>query len=384
MQIETHPDGVTLDRPAIVIRGAKLALGSPADSAADGISSQVCPKCGQSGFNCCSYADKSELSEESLSLYRGMMSRDDDSTERTPLEPAPASGEEDQTTPHSSKETTSEADGLTANAVPPGEEPESTGEHSGNSSDHAPEEEAESSTPGATPDGELNEEEQQEVEQLQQRDREVRQHEQAHTAAAGHLAVGGPNFEYKSGPDGRRYATEGDVKIAVGSGNSPEEKARNAHQAERAALAPAEPSAQDRKVASEARKVAAEAEREITEKHASEAGSQSPASSSTSGSVEKPESDHGLEGAKQPDHEAKGSKPDESGTSSSSSPLTDSFGATASTPTGESQNSDPTDATANVFGRVADAYRQNSYATPQLARALDAEMFLGGLVHATA
>lgn len=99
----------------------------------------------------------------------------------------------------------------------------------------------------------LSEEETRKVEQLENRDREVRSHEQAHMAAAGSLAKGGPTYEYKRGPDGKQYATSGEVQIdsSVASGN-PEAAIAKAQQIRRAALAPADPSGQDRAVAAQA------------------------------------------------------------------------------------------------------------------------------------
>ena len=105
-------------------------------------------------------------------------------------------------------------------------------------------------------------EEQQEVAQLQARDLEVRAHEQAHHAAAGELATGGPSFETETGPDGRAYAVGGEVPIELRSGASPEETIRLAQQAQRAALAPAQPSAQDQAVAAQAAQRVAEARAE--------------------------------------------------------------------------------------------------------------------------
>lgn len=113
--------------------------------------------------------------------------------------------------------------------------------------------------------GELTEEEEQQVQELRDRDREVRAHENAHKAAAGGLARGGPVYEYQTGPDGRRYAVGGHVNIAVGEGRTPEETLQNATQARRAALAPAEPSGQDRAVAAQAAQLAAEARQQISE-----------------------------------------------------------------------------------------------------------------------
>ena len=58
-----------------------------------------------------------------------------------------------------------------------------------------------------------NSKQQQEVQRLKQRDIEVRTHEAAHLAAAGQYASGGASFQYVTGPDGKRYAVGGEVKI---------------------------------------------------------------------------------------------------------------------------------------------------------------------------
>lgn len=102
---------------------------------------------------------------------------------------------------------------------------------------------------------ELSEEDLQQLRQLAQRDREVRSHEQAHAAVGGSLA-GAPNYEYEQGPDGRRYAVGGEVPISVGKiANDPQASLDNARQVKRAALAPAEPSSQDRQVAAKAAQI---------------------------------------------------------------------------------------------------------------------------------
>lgn len=102
---------------------------------------------------------------------------------------------------------------------------------------------------------ELSEEDLQQLRQLAQRDREVRSHEQAHAAVGGSLA-GAPNYEYEQGPDGRRYAVGGEVPIAVGKvDGDPQASLDNARQVKRAALAPAEPSSQDRQVAAKAAQI---------------------------------------------------------------------------------------------------------------------------------
>ncbi|MFQ5934609.1 MAG: putative metalloprotease CJM1_0395 family protein [Dehalococcoidia bacterium] len=45
-----------------------------------------------------------------------------------------------------------------------------------------------------------------EIARLKARDAQVRAHEQAHVAAAGGLATGGPKFSFQRGPDGKLYA----------------------------------------------------------------------------------------------------------------------------------------------------------------------------------
>lgn len=109
---------------------------------------------------------------------------------------------------------------------------------------------------------ELTAEQLEQVQKLADTDRKVRAHESAHLAAAGGIAIGGASFGYESGPDGKRYAVSGDVQIAVSEGKTPEETISRAEQVRRAALAPADPSAQDQKVAAEASQMAAAARME--------------------------------------------------------------------------------------------------------------------------
>lgn len=118
---------------------------------------------------------------------------------------------------------------------------------------------------------ELSEEEEAQVRELRQIDREVRTHEAAHQAAAGALG-GGASFSYTQGPDGRSYATGGEVPIHFKQGSTPEETLRNMQQVQRAANAPADPSGQDRRVAAQAASMAAQARQEIASEHARESG----------------------------------------------------------------------------------------------------------------
>jgi hypothetical protein len=110
---------------------------------------------------------------------------------------------------------------------------------------------------------ELSDAEQQQVQELQARDREVRAHEQAHRDAAGDLAVGGATYTYETGPDGERYAIGGSVDIRLKQSADPAETARDMERAQRAANAPTSPSGPDRAVAARAAQLAAAARREL-------------------------------------------------------------------------------------------------------------------------
>ncbi|RUQ32145.1 MAG: hypothetical protein EKK68_05880 [Candidatus Competibacteraceae bacterium] len=89
--------------------------------------------------------------------------------------------------------------------------------------------------------------------QLAQRDRQVRTHEAAHIAAGGMYVRGGARFSYTTGPDGQAYATGGEVSIDRSPvPNDPQATLQKLQQVQRAALAPADPSPQDRSVAAAA------------------------------------------------------------------------------------------------------------------------------------
>ncbi|MGB0618306.1 MAG: putative metalloprotease CJM1_0395 family protein [Myxococcota bacterium] len=126
-----------------------------------------------------------------------------------------------------------------------------------------------SSASSSSDPGELNDEEQEEVVELKKRDAEVRAHENAHKAAAGQHARGGPTYEYERGPDGRRYAVGGEVRIDTSPvPDDPDATILKMRQVRRAALAPAEPSPQDRRVASEASQQESAARQEkMTQQH---------------------------------------------------------------------------------------------------------------------
>ena len=117
----------------------------------------------------------------------------------------------------------------------------------------------------------ITEEQQQKVEQLQERDREVRAHELAHARAGGPHA-GAPSYQFERGPDGKMYAVSGEVQIDTApKDGDPAATIVKMETVIRAALAPQDPSAQDRRVAAEARAAKGEAQAELRKQQQEEA-----------------------------------------------------------------------------------------------------------------
>ncbi|MDR3087932.1 MAG: hypothetical protein LBU45_08310 [Azoarcus sp.] len=109
----------------------------------------------------------------------------------------------------------------------------------------------------------LNAADQRRVEEMKTTDRAVRAHEAAHMAAGGNLVTSGASYSYETGPDGQRYAVAGEVGIDTSKGRTPQETLARAERIRAAALAPADPSGQDRAVAAAAAQMAADARAEI-------------------------------------------------------------------------------------------------------------------------
>jgi hypothetical protein len=114
------------------------------------------------------------------------------------------------------------------------------------------------------------------VDKLKARDTEVRQHEQAHLAAAGGLATSGASYSYQRGPNGVDYAIGGEVNIDTSPGATPQETIDRARTIQTAALAPAEPSGADRAVAAQAQQMALQARAELAQRAYSAAPSAAP------------------------------------------------------------------------------------------------------------
>lgn len=116
----------------------------------------------------------------------------------------------------------------------------------------------------------LTDEERDLVERLAARDREVRNHENAHARVGGAYA-GAPSYTYQVGPDGQRYAIGGEVKIDISVvPNDPEATINKMVIVKAAALAPAEPSAADRQVAAIAEANRMQAQAELSSQRAAE------------------------------------------------------------------------------------------------------------------
>lgn len=106
------------------------------------------------------------------------------------------------------------------------------------------------------------------IAKLKARDTEVRQHELAHLSAAGGLANSGPSYTYQRGPNGVNYAVGGEVSIDTSPGATPQETISRARTIQAAALAPAEPSGQDRAVAARAQQLEQQARAELEQAYA--------------------------------------------------------------------------------------------------------------------
>ncbi len=127
-------------------------------------------------------------------------------------------------------------------------------------------EESRTKAEGIIPNSEakLDDEQLRKINELKTIDRKVRAHEMAHLAAAGPYAKSGINFNYTKGPDGVLYATGGEVQIDTSPiKGDPKATIEKAKVVQRAALAPADPSPQDKAVAAKAAAMEAKAEAEL-------------------------------------------------------------------------------------------------------------------------
>lgn len=115
--------------------------------------------------------------------------------------------------------------------------------------------------------------EKEQIARLAARDREVRAHEAAHASIGGQYA-GAASFAIRQGPNGVNYAVSGEVPIDVSAiPDDPEATLRKMQTVQRAALAPAEPSAADRAVAAQAAQIAQQARSQLLAEQTAERAS---------------------------------------------------------------------------------------------------------------
>jgi len=111
------------------------------------------------------------------------------------------------------------------------------------------------------------------IEQLVQRDTEVKTHEQAHAAVGGSLTQS-PSYQYEKGPDGRRYAVEGEVSIDVSPvSGDPKATLSKMQKVYAAAMAPVQPSMADIRVAAQALQNMNEANKQLIQDRQQDTGS---------------------------------------------------------------------------------------------------------------
>lgn len=113
---------------------------------------------------------------------------------------------------------------------------------------------------------------QRQIDQLKATDLKVRAHEQAHIAVGGDLVRGGASFSYQTGPDKKRYAVAGEVSIDTSKERTAEATIPKAEHIRQTALAPSDPSAQDRQVAAVAAQMEMQARQEVAMQAAEERG----------------------------------------------------------------------------------------------------------------
>ncbi len=103
----------------------------------------------------------------------------------------------------------------------------------------------------------------QEIRSLESRDKEVRTHEMAH-ATVGGAFTGSPSYSFEIGPNGKKYAVEGEVSVDLTPvAGDPQETIAKMKRVQAAALAPASPSSQDVRVAASAASIILEAQAEL-------------------------------------------------------------------------------------------------------------------------
>lgn len=128
---------------------------------------------------------------------------------------------------------------------------------------------------------------QQEIARLKRTEEKVKAHEAAHKSAGGGI-TGPVSYTYTRGPDDRNYVTGGEVPITISSGHTPQETINRMQQVIRAALAPADPSPQDRAVAAQASNIMQQARQEQSSQSIADTNGDSSAVEANSSNMSRP------------------------------------------------------------------------------------------------
>ena len=217
-----------------------------------------------------------------------------------------AGSEKDKARSNESRPVTYQADGTLRGGsaqtdVVPAVDDQSQGKSSGQNQSQADDRDAKgqtssSDTSGSNPTDAQQQSEQTAIDALEARDQEVRNHEQAHQAAGGQYASA-PSYSTQRGPDGQSYAIGGEVQIDISAESEPAATIRKMQQVRSAALAPAEPSSQDRSVAAKASQLEAKARAELQSQQAVTSNATASTSASREGEQDR--------GASEPDDSSK-------------------------------------------------------------------------------
>lgn len=134
---------------------------------------------------------------------------------------------------------------------------------------------------GPAGSNELSAEEQRQLDRLQRVDREVRAHEQAHVAAGQGVVTSGASFSYTYGPDGKAYATAGEVGVDTSAEKDPQANIDKGIRIQAAALAPKDPSPQDYKVAAIGSQLEAQGRADLAQERSGQGEQSEPGKAST-------------------------------------------------------------------------------------------------------
>ena len=102
-------------------------------------------------------------------------------------------------------------------------------------------------------------EEKRSIQELKKRDSDVRSHEARHMKNHDVIPIGGPQYTYTIGPDGKPYATGGKVAITTGVTSNPDVALRKARAMRDSALSSGDASPQDLGAAESAKAMEMEA-----------------------------------------------------------------------------------------------------------------------------